>query len=134
MTRYVTDTHALIWHLQSSRKLSGKARAIFRKADVGKAQIIIPSIVLVELVYLAEKGRIDTGLVDQVFALLTPVVQNYVVAPLEAQTVQALRTIRRTQIPEMPDRIIAATAKQLGLSLISRDPKIRAASGLTVVW
>lgn len=134
MTRYVTDTHALIWHLQASRKLSRKARALLRQADAGQVTIIVPSIVLVELVYLAEKGRIAPKLVNQVFALLTPLTQNYVVAPLETQTVQILRSISRSQIPEMPDRIIAATAKQLGLPLITHDATIRAASGLATIW
>lgn len=134
MARYVTDTHALIWHLQANRKLSRKAHTIFHQADAGQVIIIVPSIVLVELVYLAEKGHIDPRLVDQVFALLTPLTQNYVVAPLETQTVQILRSIARSQIPEMPDRIIAATAKQLSLPLITRDATIRAVSGLTTVW
>lgn len=134
MARYVTDTHALIWHLQTSHKLSRKAHNIFRQADAGRVTIMIPSIVLVELVYLAEKRHIDSALVDQVFALLASVAQNYLVVPLETQTVQTLRAISRAQVPEMPDRIIAATAKQLSLPLITRDPAIRAVSGLTAVW
>lgn len=134
MPAYVTDTHALIWHLQASRKLSSRARTLFHQADAGRATIIVPSIVLVELVYLAERGRIDPKLVEQVFAVLTPSVQNYAVAPLETQTAQILRGIAPSQVPEMPDRIIAAAAKQLGLPLITHDVRIRAASGLATVW
>jgi predicted nucleic acid-binding protein len=134
MPRYVTDTHALIWHLQSSSRLSRNARTIFQQADAGQVTIIIPSIVLVELVYLAEKEHIAPKLVNQVFALLAPPTQNYVIAHLETQTVQVLRSIARSQVPEMPDRIIAATAKQLNLPLITRDATLRAVSGLTVVW
>jgi len=44
-----------------------------------------------------------------------------------------LARIPRDSIPDMPDRIIAATAKHLGLSLISRDSKITA-SGINVIW
>ena len=55
MTRYVTDTHALVWHLQSNPHLSETARGIFRDADTGNNQILVPSIVLVEMVYLAER-------------------------------------------------------------------------------
>lgn len=134
LPQYVTDTHALIWHLQRSRKLSAKARALFRKADRGEARIVIPSIVLVEMVYLAERMRIDPGLVDRVFALLAPRPQNYILAPLGLEVVRALRGIRRTQVPDMPDRIIVATAKQLGLALLSRDPAIAAVPGLSVIW
>jgi PIN domain nuclease of toxin-antitoxin system len=134
MARYVTDTHALIWHLQASRKLSKRAREIFEQTDAGRVTVIIPSIVLVELVYLAEKDRIKQALVDHVFALLATGAENYAVTPLEADTVQNLRGIARSQVPEMPDRIVAATAKQLDLPLITRDPAIRAAKGLTTIW
>ena len=133
MAHYVTDTHALIWHLQNSRKLSRKAGALFREADAGRAVIVVPSIVLVELVYLAEKRRVDPAMTDQVFVLLRSGAQNYIVAPLEAETVQMLRGIDRSQVPEMPDRIITATAKQLGLPLITRDPEI-AAGAVRVIW
>ena len=50
MSRYVTDTHAFVWHLQSSAKLSQRARTIFREADAGANEIVVPRIVLVELV------------------------------------------------------------------------------------
>lgn len=134
LPQYVTDMHSLIWHLQRSRRLSAKARAIFRRADRGQAQIVIPSIVLVEMVYLAERVRIDSALVDQVFALLVPRPQNYILAPLNLEVVQALRGINRTQVPDMPDRIIVATAKQLGLTLLSRDPAVVAVPGVSVIW
>ncbi|HLA78333.1 MAG TPA: hypothetical protein VJU18_12195 [Vicinamibacteria bacterium] len=41
--------------------------------------------------------------------------------------------IPRESVPDMPDRIIAATALQVGVPLVTRDGRIRA-SGLDVVW
>lgn len=41
--------------------------------------------------------------------------------------------VARAQVPDLPDRIIAATALHLGIPIISRDRKIQA-SGLTTVW
>jgi predicted nucleic acid-binding protein len=46
---------------------------------------------------------------------------------------QALKQIERTQIPDLPDRIIAATALHLGLPLISRDRKIQL-SEIETIW
>ncbi len=60
--RYTTDTHPLVWHLRRSRRLSAKAQACFQAADLGQAQIIIPTMVLVEVMYLAEHNRITTQL------------------------------------------------------------------------
>ena len=68
-SRFITDTHALIWHLQSNTNLSSKAQTIFAQADNGEVVIFIPTIVLVELIYLAEKGRIAQDLVQSVLQI-----------------------------------------------------------------
>ncbi len=133
MSDYVTDTHALLWHLTADARLSVAAQSIFTDADTGVHQIHIPSIVLVEAVYLAEKMRIDPSLVDKLLNLLTTSA-NYVEAVLDINVVQALRAISRATVPDMPDRIIAATARHLGAPLISRDAAISTAAGVTVVW
>ena len=70
MSQYVTDTHALIWYLTGNAKLSVKAKNIFQKADIGIHQIIIPSIVLIEMVYLVEKERISRSSFDKILHLL----------------------------------------------------------------
>ena len=48
MKAYVTDTHALLWHLLQSKRLSKRVASIFRATDEGNGQIYIPNIVLVE--------------------------------------------------------------------------------------
>lgn len=45
---YVTDTHALIWHLMSAKQLSAKARGCFEVAESGKAVVIVPAIVVLD--------------------------------------------------------------------------------------
>ncbi len=60
---FVTDTMALVLRLEK-RKLSQNIKAIFESAENGKAEIIIPAMVLAEVGYLAEKGRIETNLKD----------------------------------------------------------------------
>ena len=133
MPQYATDTHALIWHIANDRRLSSPAREIFAAADTGSHQIVIPSIVLVEVVYLAERKRIGQSALDQLLLLLGIPPDNYKVAPLDLGVVGTLMTIDRNNIPEMPDRIIAATAKHLGLPLVTRDTAITS-SGIAVVW
>jgi len=49
---YVVDIHALIWHLQNLSELSLKVRGLFSQIDAGKARAIVPTIVLVEIIYL----------------------------------------------------------------------------------
>ncbi len=132
--RYVTDTHALIWHLTENPKLSKKVKKIFRETDEGIHKVMIPGIVLVEMVYLVEKGRIDEISVKKVLDMLDTINGSYEAAPLDKDTVIALREISREVVPDMPDRIIAASALQLGLPLITRDRKIQKAGNIKITW
>ena len=54
-------------------------------------------------------------------------------APVTVDVVRAMRQIPRDAVPDMPDRIIAATAVYLSVPLISRDGRIRA-SNVQTVW
>ncbi|MBI3473904.1 MAG: VapC toxin family PIN domain ribonuclease [Candidatus Solibacter usitatus] len=83
--------------------------------------------------YLAEKGRISvTDLDDLVFAVSQPDA-GFVVAPFDLSIALARRRIPRGDVPDLPDRIIAATDLQLALPLVTRDARIQA-SGLPVIW
>jgi predicted nucleic acid-binding protein len=95
--------------------------------------ILVPAICLVEVIYLVEKGRIpiaDWRKLDE--ALLRPDAAVRVV-PLSESIARSVARIPRESVPDMPDRIIAATALQLGLPLVTRDAKIQA-SGINTVW
>lgn len=131
---YVTDTHALLWHLSSDATLSATAAALFHRADAGTVEIIIPSIVLVEVVYLCERQRVSEDRIERILAFPYSVNSSYRIAPLDTPLIQALRRIPRSQAPDMPDRIIGATALYLDLPLITRDHKLRDINLLTCVW
>ncbi len=134
MSQFVTDTHPLLWHILSEGRLSEAAQAVFTEADTGLHQILIPSIVLVEAIYLAEKKRIDMAALDHLFFMLDLAPDNYGVIPLDIGVVRTLRSIDREKLPEMPDRVIAATAKYLGLTLVTGDSDIAASGAVNVLW
>lgn len=56
---FVTDTHALLWHLTEDESLSKKAREIFGRADHGEVDVVIPTTVLAEALFITEKHRVD---------------------------------------------------------------------------
>jgi PIN domain nuclease of toxin-antitoxin system len=54
-------------------------------------------------------------------------------APFTEAIVDAMRQVPRAEVPDMPDRIVAATAVYYGVPVISRDGRIRS-SNLQTVW
>jgi PIN domain nuclease of toxin-antitoxin system len=134
MSEYVADTHTLHWHLTKDKRLPSKVQELLDQTDAGQHRVFVPSIILVEIIYLVEKGRLEATLLQRLLSLITTVKGSYTVAPLDAGTAQALQAVPRDAIPDMPDRIITATAYQLGLPLISRDERIQKAGVVTVIW
>jgi PIN domain nuclease of toxin-antitoxin system len=121
----VADTHALIWYLFGDPRLSTTARATIEGAASSGDQVAVSSISLAEVVYLCEKGRIDPTALDQILALIDGG-GLLVESAVDRAIVSTMRTVDRAIVPEMPDRIIVATALHLGIPLINRDMKIRA--------
>ena len=133
MSDLVTDTHALIWYLEDNPNLSSAANQAFEQCDRGEITIYIPTICLVEIVYLQERRRISSNMRALLDATLSTGTSGLILVNLTADIVNVLATIPRNDIPDMPDRIIAATARYLGLALINRDAKITL-SGISVIW
>jgi PIN domain nuclease of toxin-antitoxin system len=123
-TDCVTDTHGLIWYLEDSPLLGAQAQRAFDACDREECRIYVPTICLVEIIYLQEKGRIPSHLLTQFQTELYAGDNGLLLADLTLAVTAALASIARTEIPDMPDRIVAATALHLGLPLISRDQRI----------
>jgi predicted nucleic acid-binding protein len=54
-------------------------------------------------------------------------------APFTIGIVDAMRQVLRTDVPDLPDRIVAATAIYFGVPVISRDSRIHASS-IRTIW
>ena len=134
MSAFVTDTHSLLWYLFDPSKLSADARAAFLAAEAAGAPVYVPSIVLVELRYLVEKGKFTEAQYKVVLQTLRDDTLLPQVASLDADVADALASIPRATVPDMPDRIIAATALKLKLPLVTKDDDIRKLTNVTTVW
>jgi len=134
MKRYVVDTHSIIWHLTQDRHLSRRVRKILDSADEGYAQVLVPSIALVEAVFLVQRQRVPATALSALFALSESKDASIRVMPLDMTVARTVGDFGPAAIPEMPDRIIAATARALGVPLITADPAIAASSLVDVVW
>jgi len=131
--RVVADTHALLWYLYNDPRLSTTALTFLETTEKAGDQIAISSIMLAEMVYLIEKARIQPTAFERVTAALDQPDTSLVEIPFDRPIAQAMRQIERDQVPDFPDRIIAATAKYLDVPVISRDRKIRS-SDVSTIW
>ena len=133
MSALVVDTHAVVWYLLGSNMLSPMALAAIEEAIGVGDRVYVPSISVVELAYLVEKGKLPESAFQRLASALTDSDSSLTVAPLDLPVAQAVRHVAREGVPDMPDRIIAATALRLGVPLVTRDRKIRAA-GIASIW
>ena len=133
MIRVVADTHAVLWYLYNDARLSATALAFMDSIEQAGDQIAISSIALAEMVYLIEKGKIAATAFERVVAVLEKANATLVEVPFDRTIADAMRQIDRTQVPDLPDRIVTATAMQWGVPVISRDRKIRS-SVVTTIW
>jgi len=89
-------------------------------------------VTLAEIVYLAEKQRFGWSVYADVKAALEDPEHVLQEVPFTVEIVEVMRGVPRAEVPDMPDRIVAATALHLGVPVISRDAQIRASTVLTV--
>jgi PIN domain nuclease of toxin-antitoxin system len=133
MLAAIADTHAAIWYLYADPRLSRNADAFMQMAEVRGDQIGLSSITFVEMVYLIEKGRIAAEGLSRLARIIAEPDGAFTEIPVDLKVARALSQIDAASVPDMPDRIIAATALLRGVPIISRDDKIRH-SGLTTIW
>ena len=117
------DTHVLLWWLAGDRRLSRGQKRVIERAGP-QAPLAVSDISLWEIATLHELGRIELDLplrdwLEQ--ACAPPLVRRVGISPVIAAEVAALpATFHR----DPADRIIVATARVLGVSLLTSDRRI----------
>ena len=117
---YVIDTHALLWYLAEDESLGKKAKKVLERADKGDADIVIPTTVLAEALFITEKHKVDLEFLDIIETIKNS--SNYIINPLDLEVILKCHELK--SIPELHDRIIVATAILLDAKLITKDTTI----------
>jgi PIN domain nuclease of toxin-antitoxin system len=127
------DTHILVWLATEPKRLSRPASSAIRRA-LRSGGIAIASISLWEVAMLVASGRLRAaGTPDGVIRLLVEET-GVSVLPI-TPSVAALATQFSDDFPRDPaDRLIAATARDRGLSLVTADERIRACPLVRTIW
>ena len=127
---YVADTHALIWFLEGSGRLSAAARKAMESAD---GEIVIPAIVLAEIAFLFGKKRVDTDLATVLHYVSRA--ENCTIYPLDEVVVE--------QLPvglNIHDGLIVATAivyrdvMKKDTAVVTKDEQIIGSGIVQTLW
>ena len=130
MTTYIVDTHALVWFLEKNSRLSDNAKTALTDANT---QIILPTIVLTEVIFLYAKKKTSINL----SAVLSQVANssNCIVYPLDEEVVSRIPTGINIH-----DAIIVATGlvfKDLmghDVAIVTKDELIKQSNLIRTVW
>ncbi|MEA5620544.1 type II toxin-antitoxin system VapC family toxin [Cronbergia sp. UHCC 0137] len=134
MTSVVADTHTLIWYVFDLQRLSETALTALEQAINTGNPIYISAITVIEIAYLVEKGRFAEEVLTRILNGLDDPNVGIILVPLERNISGTIRQIDRVTVPDMPDRIIAATAFYLGIPLVTRDLRIQTLTTIKTIW
>ncbi len=128
----VTDTHALVFHAAGGGRLGPKAAALFSRCERREAILYVPATVLWECALLARVARINLRrtvreFFDDLFS--NPAYQPLDLTPEDVFLADELRFTR-----DPFDALIVASARRVGLPLVTRDGDIRKSGTIAVIW
>lgn len=127
---YVLDTHPVVWFVEGSPRLSATAQAVMRDSE---AEIVIPTMVLVEIGFLYAKKRIGIDVAAVRSKLMTAT--NCALYPLDEQVVSLV-----PMSLNIHDAIIVATALvyreilKRPAALVTKDTEIAHSGYVQTIW
>ena len=124
MTAYIIDTHTLVWFFTEDAKLPKRDFNILKDS---KTEVIIPTIVLAEFLYIARRiPKIDFRSILEKIKLS----KNCKIYSLSLAVIEEM--LQTNETLEMHDRIIVATARLLDASILTKDRIIRKVYSKTI--
>ena len=118
---YLADTQALIKFLEGKKVINNEIDDIFTKFDSNEILIFLSAITLIEVLYLEERNRISIDIED--IESLQKINPNLIFVELNIEIIKTAKEI--TDINELHDRLIAATARYLKIPILTNDPIIQ---------
>ena len=128
MRLVLLDTHVWVWLLNGSERLGARAKAAIRRSQAEEA-VLLSAISPWEVAMLASKGRLalDRDVGEWIQAAVS--LPGIRLEPLIPEIAVASTRLPGALHSDPADRIIAATARHLGATLITEDESLLAYGG-----
>jgi len=114
------DTHVLVWSIHEDRKLGAGAKEKIRQAS-REDRIAVSAITPWEIALLVSKNRLTLDQDVQSWVHTALVVPGVRLIPLEPEIAVASTRLPWEMHPDPADRILVATARRLGATLVTAD-------------
>ena len=129
MKQYLLDTVTLVRHFSGKGYIGAKASAILNADSQADNQFCISVITLMEVMYLAERNRIEINFQESLRRINESAM--YLVVNLG---VDILRVAENMAVRELHDRLILPTAKWLDVPVLSSDAEFSEIPGIHLIW
>lgn len=130
---YLLDTHALLWTVNVPHRLSDAAREVVVSLD---EVVCVSAVSLWEVSLKFALGKLDLRGRTPEDVLQVAGEAGFVLVDLKLAEVATFYRLPTGEHKDTFDRMLAWQAIQRGLTLVSRDPRMRAyeAEGLRLLW
>ena len=126
---YVLDTHVLIWYFIGSKRLKRKLKERIEEVRNTGGRLLVPTIVIAEALAIAEKGKVEFD-----FQGMCQLIKDEPEFEIVGFTPEIMEETMHTEIPEIHDRIIVATAKFYRARLLTKDKIILESGEVEKLW
>lgn len=129
----ILDTHVLVWWVADPRRLSAKARKAIETAKK-EGSVAISAISVWEVGMLVARNRLQLTMDVRVWIEKIRELPFVRFLPVDTEVALDSVFLPGNLHADPADRIIVATARQLGASLVTSDSKIRRYAHVVSVW
>jgi PIN domain nuclease of toxin-antitoxin system len=129
----VLDTHALVWWVSGSGRLSAPAKRAIGKA-LREGPLIASTISVLEIATAVRRGRLELEAPLGDWLADLGALPELRFEPVSVEIARLAGTYAEPAPGDPADRIILATAHNRGVELVSADGRLRAFPHAAVVW
>ncbi len=128
------DTHALIWWANGDHQQLSVNAASAITAELAGGEIGLSSITAWEIAMLVARGRVALAMDVTAWLALIESIEGIKFIPVDNEI-----AVKAVELPgefhkDPADRLIIATARKLGVPLVTADEKIRAYPHIRTIW